>query len=488
VRMTSNDGNGNDNLGGNAMHELQKLFVDENFVEMERRLNQFNVFDVLKIREYEIRHTVFLSFLLDPHGSHGLGDRFLHDFLLRVGLSSAQPRFDLQDLDLQLAQVTSELCLKNGVAKAPGDRQLDIFLQIPQRSKPGHDLVIAIENKIKSKQSDNQLSDYRQWIEANRVGHDHVFVYLTALGEEPVDPAWIPVTYSNVVYPALMAAAGALEGRLAAAQLSIISDYIALLSSRVEEEAAAATLDDAAAGILKAHPQVQKTMAALCAKWRPDSRRDDRAITPDWALYCRHGKAFEFLSRYKTDPRSIGLTWIRNKWSGIAAAAGLQVDIDDSNRGYYRFLPTAKDSLLDRLVKQCGYQHRENERPKWTGTQRGMLFEIRSYNVDENDTKWVLFLVIGPLSQPNREHFITCLKSRMDQRRAEWTRVNGRPLETRGGMITDKFTSVLRYELKARNVDQFVREMSRPQFLEMLRDCADALIGALVDYVPPAAQ
>lgn len=495
MQMINNDGSANDYLGGQAMHELQKLFVDENFIELERVLNKFNVFDVLKITDYEIRHTVFLSYLLDPQGSHGLGERFLHNFLLRLALSSPARCFDLEDLDLQLAQITPELFLKNATtssaarpSRSDGDRKLDIFLQIPQRSKRGQDLVIAIENKINAKESADQLISYRTWIEANRANHDLVYVFLTLAGDEPGDSAWIPVTYSNVVYPALVDASGAMEGRLAPAPLTLISDYLALLSNRVEEEAATATLDDAAADILKAHPKVQKTMAYLCNRWRPESRRMDQNITPDWALYCRHGKAFDFLSRYNTDPRSSALKWFRAEWQEIAAKGDLQVQIDDSNRAYYRFLPAAKNSSLDQLVKTFGYQSRDNEKFKWTTSQRALLFEIRAYNVDESNTKWVLFVVVGPLSVPDREHFVGFLKNAMTNGRNQVSQANGRSLELMGRKITDSYTAILRYELGARNFKEFVCEISEPQFLTVLRESAQTLTSALELYVPPMSE
>lgn len=94
-----------------------------------------------------------------------------------------------------------------------------------------------------------------------------------------------------------------MEGHLAQAPLTLIFDYLALLSNRVEEEDATATLDNAAADILKTHPKVLETITFLHKRWGPESYYMEQHITPDWALYCKHRKAFDFLSQYDTHPR-----------------------------------------------------------------------------------------------------------------------------------------------------------------------------------------
>lgn len=43
------------------MFAIQDLLVDKSFLELDRQLNSFNIFDVLNLREYEIRHTRYLA-------------------------------------------------------------------------------------------------------------------------------------------------------------------------------------------------------------------------------------------------------------------------------------------------------------------------------------------------------------------------------------------------------------------------------------------
>jgi hypothetical protein len=52
--------------------KLEKIDLD---------LKSFNPFDVLKIAEYEIRHSNFLAWIFDPNGSHRFDDYVLRRFL-----------------------------------------------------------------------------------------------------------------------------------------------------------------------------------------------------------------------------------------------------------------------------------------------------------------------------------------------------------------------------------------------------------------------
>ena len=53
------------------------LINDEDFDRLELGLNQPNIFEILRISKTEIRHSNFLSWLLNPKGSHGIGEVFL---------------------------------------------------------------------------------------------------------------------------------------------------------------------------------------------------------------------------------------------------------------------------------------------------------------------------------------------------------------------------------------------------------------------------
>ena len=57
---------------------LEKFIIENVELEnLESLLAQFNIFESIGAVKQELRHSDFLSFLLDPSQNHGLGDLFL---------------------------------------------------------------------------------------------------------------------------------------------------------------------------------------------------------------------------------------------------------------------------------------------------------------------------------------------------------------------------------------------------------------------------
>jgi len=57
---------------------LEKFIIENIELEsLESLLAQFNIFESIRAVNQELRHSDFLSFLLDPSKNHGLGDLFL---------------------------------------------------------------------------------------------------------------------------------------------------------------------------------------------------------------------------------------------------------------------------------------------------------------------------------------------------------------------------------------------------------------------------
>ena len=92
-----------------SLHELRELFEAEDrssWLALQRLeedggdlvrldamlaewLDEVDVFDALGLHDDEQFHSNLLSWLLDPRGSHGLGDHFLQGFLVASGASGA---------------------------------------------------------------------------------------------------------------------------------------------------------------------------------------------------------------------------------------------------------------------------------------------------------------------------------------------------------------------------------------------------------------
>ncbi|MBC8400700.1 MAG: PD-(D/E)XK nuclease family protein [Candidatus Marinimicrobia bacterium] len=187
--------------------KLANLLLDPKLGELEDLLSEFNVFTILDIVEFEIRHSTFLAWLLDPKENHGLRDYFLRQFLKRIYNNahySIDERLSIVDLDiisLDNVKVTKEW-------RVAGNRQrMDIVLEISNVliNEINMTLFVVIENKIKSKQGKSQLEEYyeliQQYAKSLTMQPDEFIIipiYLTASGEEPKHEKWISHDYEKI--------------------------------------------------------------------------------------------------------------------------------------------------------------------------------------------------------------------------------------------------------------------------------------------------
>ncbi len=82
---------------------LDKFLVDNTELEeLSARLSIFNIFGVLRIEKAEIRHSNVMAWLLDPQGSHGLGQAFLQRVLSTILLDSESSVVELTPAHIEL--------------------------------------------------------------------------------------------------------------------------------------------------------------------------------------------------------------------------------------------------------------------------------------------------------------------------------------------------------------------------------------------------
>lgn len=149
--------------------KLSELIKDPELEKLELELKIPNIFSVLKLESMEIRHSNFLGWLLDPKGSHNLGDIFLRWFLkdiFALGKSENIDEFEIDGYNFSNLKVYREL------------HNIDILLVSDK-------FVVAIENKVYSKEHSNQLTKYRKIIEKKYKEYEKIFVYLTPYGDSP---------------------------------------------------------------------------------------------------------------------------------------------------------------------------------------------------------------------------------------------------------------------------------------------------------------
>ncbi len=163
---------------------LESFITSGDLVQLETRFTRFNVFEALGVARRELQHSSFLAFLLDPRESHGLGDLFLRRFLQEVTRLAPEPTISIIDLDgfdLSRTEVRREY------------ENIDIFLR-----DPTHKISVVIENKVGTKQHDDQLKTYAELVTRRFPGHRFMGVYLTPEGEDSQDSRYVSTSYEMV--------------------------------------------------------------------------------------------------------------------------------------------------------------------------------------------------------------------------------------------------------------------------------------------------
>ena len=136
--------------------------------ERNRKGENFNLFSILSIERYELKHSALIANLLDPKGSHGCGDAFLRAFF----------EIALKDLAYPFEDCTlPHSCTEYYTGPISGDTggRIDILV------KSSH-YGLIIENKIYAGDQDKQLIRYDNYGKEIFGADGYLLVYLTLYG------------------------------------------------------------------------------------------------------------------------------------------------------------------------------------------------------------------------------------------------------------------------------------------------------------------
>ena len=174
--------------------DLRKLINDLRFREFHREFVEprgFNTFDVLRYADYEIRHSNVLAWLLQPAGTHGIGDRFLRWFVERTNkrLVAANEEL-LPATDFRATNVVVERELE----------YVDITIFFKQEK-----CLLAIENKTVPASSEHidQVMGYQRKLRGKHRDHTVKSVLLTTSPHGSVDFPGIAHVGWNSIHEAI---------------------------------------------------------------------------------------------------------------------------------------------------------------------------------------------------------------------------------------------------------------------------------------------
>lgn len=197
--------------------DLATLCASKEFSQLLPKWNRFSPFCVMRAERQEIRHTTTLAWLLDPRGSHQMGEKFLRCFLQQLpGYAPAQAH----KANAETAQVYREVSLSRNMKKhlvaleqendgipleKKSGNRLDILIE--GRDKGQRPWAVAIEAKIGSKQARGQLPAYALHLRKRFENSDLLMLYLTVNEDEPEGcDEWVNVLWGSTVAAALEAA------------------------------------------------------------------------------------------------------------------------------------------------------------------------------------------------------------------------------------------------------------------------------------------
>ena len=133
-----------------------------------RKGENYNLFSILSIERYELKHSALIANLLDPKGSHGCGDAFLRAFF-EIALKERTYLFE----DCTLPDSYTEYYTGPIVGDTGG--RIDILV------KSSH-YGLIIENKIYAGDQDKQLIRYDNYGKEIFGADGYLLVYLTLYG------------------------------------------------------------------------------------------------------------------------------------------------------------------------------------------------------------------------------------------------------------------------------------------------------------------
>ncbi|WP_375580590.1 PD-(D/E)XK nuclease family protein [Marivirga tractuosa] len=250
------------------------LVNDIDYDQLELQLEAVTFFEIIGASKAEIRHSNFLAWLLDPKASHGLGETILKRFLRQ--LFSDDRAKDITEIEVENLNYQSVNILREW-------QHIDLFIEFDN-------LVIALENKLYSKEHSKQLTRYFDIVEQEYKGiKKTVYGFLTPEGIEAIDESdkYVSISYFEIaeIIERVIQIRGSTLGENASVY---INDYLKTLKRHVMDNDQSIEL---AQKIYKSHKDILDFIF--------ENKPDERGIVTDYFRKLINQKGFKEGSRNK---------------------------------------------------------------------------------------------------------------------------------------------------------------------------------------------
>lgn len=155
--------------------KINRFVTNNHLLELlNAKLNEFNPFKVLKVDQFEIRHSNILAWLLSPKENH-----FLNDLVLKKLTAEVLCReIEIKNHQLQISDVLLSSFQDAEVLREW--RNIDILVV-----SKSNDFILFIENKIHAGLASHQLENYIKLVKDNYPNIKNIIpVFLTLNGDE----------------------------------------------------------------------------------------------------------------------------------------------------------------------------------------------------------------------------------------------------------------------------------------------------------------
>ncbi len=166
--------------------KIGDLLLCNDFKRLTYKKDEANIFKIINMADKEIVHSDMLAWLFNPYENHNLNDKVLKEILMQLSKKDAE-YINLLLLDYSDLEVYREYTVDNG-------RRIDIVME-----SKNNKVIFIIENKIWSGEGDNQLEDYKNYIDEKYSDYNRIFLFLTPEKERKEKyKGYIHITYSMI--------------------------------------------------------------------------------------------------------------------------------------------------------------------------------------------------------------------------------------------------------------------------------------------------
>lgn len=305
--------------------QLNKFICDINCLDsLYDYTQEANIFTILKSDFFEIRHSNMLAWLLNPNENHGFGDKFLKKVLFEASDSLVNK---LCPYNIELMDFSDSIIYREKY-------HIDILI-VSETNK----LVVAIENKVKSGEHDNQLNRYAEILKVRYPNFNTILIYLTPDGIDASNDQWV-----NMGYDFIQEQLDSLlkNYRIPDKNKIYINDYVTTIRRNIVGD---------------------EELKKICMQ-----------------IYNKHKAALDLIYENKPNIKSEMFEKMKSYLNDLQQEYDFTLWFETSTR-WIRFIP---NRLID-LCKNKGYD-------SWTKDEYILDFEV---DVPENGA-WIMKIMLGP--------------------------------------------------------------------------------------------